>query len=233
MILGPKITVTRFGELFKGKKINKKKQISKFPNAKIEQIYFIKINTKDFAERLYNFEPLLNAMKILEHIQHPHIQKPFDMICCSNSIYVITDFLIHNNLNSYLRNKGIQYLNESEALSFLRKMVKAIKELHNNNIIHKNICFESIFIDDKNHLCIGGFYFAEQNASLSFKAAGSQSYMAYEMLKSNPIQPNSFDSKVDLWSIGVVYYRMLTGNFPFNGFSKSDLIESIQTNRNL
>lgn len=97
-------------------------------------------------------------------------------------------------------------------------MLKAINYIHKLNIIHRDLKPENILLESKKvdnfDIKISDFglsCFFDPKKGLG-DHVGSPSYMAPEIIKGE-----KYNEKVDIWSIGVITYILLTGRLPFNG----------------
>lgn len=96
-----------------------------------------------------------------------------------------------------------------------------MKTLLKNNIIHRDIKTANIFIHNDTFK-IGDFGFATDNLT-DMPKLGTPLYMAPELLNAKP-----YTQKVDVWSLGVILYQLLLGDFPFKATSEEKLKEVIE-----
>ena len=126
-------------------------------------------------------------------------------------------------------------LSESKAKDLFWQMLNAVQECHLRNIIHRNITTENFLVDydpratPQMVVRLNSFSCA---TSFKFKGylqqrVGTMAYNAPEMLKGE-----SYDFKVDVWSLGVVLFEMLTGMLPFPA-KKEFLLERMIITREL
>jgi len=106
----------------------------------------------------------------------------------------------------------------------------AINYMHKRNITHRDIKPENILLEskelDKLEVKIADFGFScvfDPNDGLK-TVLGSPLYMAPELIKAE-----SYDEKVDIWSIGVISYMLLSGRSPFPGRDKREINRMICT----
>lgn len=120
------------------------------------------------------------------------------------------------SLLSYIKSKPNKKVNENECKVIFKQIMIAINYLHDHNIYHRDIKLENILIDiNKTKIKIIDFGFsclAPKNKLLNF-FCGTPSYMSPEII--NKI--NYCGYTPDLWSIGVLFYILLYGVFPFKG----------------
>ena len=108
-------------------------------------------------------------------------------------------------------------LKEIEVKYYIFHLINTVKYLHENNIIHRDLKLENLFLNGKMELKIGDFGLAKklrQNETIK-GVAGTLSYMAPEIL-----QDKEYSYEVDIWAIGVIMYFLLTGELPFKNPNK-------------
>lgn len=117
---------------------------------------------------------------------------------------------------------------------FLNQVAKGLTRAHKNNVIHRDIKPENIFLCDNDGEIVvkildfgvaKGDFGGEFHATRSNALVGTPYYMSPEQLMS----ARKIDARVDLWALGVVTYRALTGELPFDGDVIGKLIMSITT----
>ncbi|CAO2608042.1 Sperm motility kinase 2A [Lemmus lemmus] len=109
------------------------------------------------------------------------------------------------------------YLQEQEARPIFRQVVSAVHYLHQRRIVHRDIKLENILIDreGKVKLCDFGLAIQVAEGQMLKKVCGSLLYMAPEIL-AKILASKPYDGlAVDMWSLGVVLYVLVTGQFPY------------------
>ena len=120
------------------------------------------------------------------------------------------EYASKGNLYNSIRHKDIQ--NESKCAKYFSEICSAISLLHSNNIIHRDIKPENILLNDKGECKLCDFGCCNENMIGNRNTfCGTYEYMAPEILKEN-----SYNSAVDIWSLGVLLYEMTHGFTPFN-----------------
>lgn len=118
-------------------------------------------------------------------------------------------------LQSKLANKVFPL---DEALSIFNQIIRGVEVIHSHKIVHRDLKLENIFVrktEKSGLVCkIGDFGLARFLEITASSNCGTQNYMAPEILESVP-----YGQGVDIWSLGVLLYYMLMGEFPFKGRS--------------
>ena len=104
-------------------------------------------------------------------------------------------------------------------------MLYGLNYMHKKNIVHRDIKPENVLLDSEDleniqcKITDFGFsrYFDPEQGGMT-DTLGSPLYMAPEIIKKLP-----YDSKVDIWSVGVIVYILLCGVPPFKGRSKEEI----------
>ena len=136
------------------------------------------------------------------------------------------------------KKKEAQGFTEKEALIYLAQMLIAIEYMHNQEICHRDLKPDNIFIDvEKNGiymLKIGDFGSARQdllnaiNNNLLSYNVGTPAFLPPEIIKELP-----YNAKFDIWCIGVIFYQLLTLSHPFMKDEKQrekEIKEAIENN---
>lgn len=144
------------------------------------------------------------------------------MLKTPNNYYFIYEFCNNGCLEDLLYSKG--NFTEAEAIHILKQLVNAYTTLVDEHIMHRDLKPANILLhNDTIKLADFGFCKSMNSATdLTKTMVGSPVYMAPEVLKGL-----SYNSKAEIWSLGCVFFELLFGECPFEDYSISDLINSI------
>jgi serine/threonine protein kinase len=106
----------------------------------------------------------------------------------------------------------------------MKMLFSAINHCHAQNIIHRDIKPENIMINEENEVRLIDFGLSKTNKKNNMQTmCGTPFYMAPEVIKSN------YNTKADIWSLGVLLYTLVSGYLPFQGTNNKDVYERIKT----
>ncbi|XP_028293441.1 serine/threonine-protein kinase ULK3 isoform X1 [Gouania willdenowi] len=170
-------------------------------------------------------ENLLTEIEILKTVRHPHIVQLKDFQWDAENIYLILEWCSGGDLSCFIRSRRI--LPERVARRFLQQMACALQFLHERNISHLDLKPQNILLSGS-VLKLADFGFAQYMTPWDEQSSlrGSPLYMAPEM-----VCRRQYDSRVDLWSVGVILYEALFGRAPFASKSYTELEEKIRSNQ--
>lgn len=187
------------------------------------EFYAIKIiSLKNLSDKI--IDNVKKEINIMLKINHENIIKLHETIVTQKYIYLIMDFCDGGDLYKFIKKNG--KLTEEESKKYFLEISKGLYFLYSNNLIHRDLKPHNILITSNNILKICDFGFVkESNENMLYDTlCGSPIYMAPEILKYK-----KYDSKVDLWSMGIILFEMLTSKPPFIGVNHIDLIRVIDS----
>lgn len=154
-------------------------------------------------------------IEILKMCQHPNIIRLLDLFENQDYIYIVMENLSGGDLFSYLEKRNFE-LPEKRAKELAHQMATALYYLHSFGVAHRDLKPENILMasnDDDADLKIVDFGLSKiigPNES-SLDPFGTLSYVAPEVLLQKP-----YGKEVDLWSLGVIVYLLLSRVLPFD-----------------
>ena len=175
-------------------------------------------------------EDVLNESNILAKLDHPNIIKFYDVFESKkpkHMINIVTEYADGGDLSEKIKERKNKNSNftESEILDYFTQICLAIRHIHEKKIIHRDLKSGNIFLMKNGFVKLGDFGIAKNFQRTIDKAktmVGTPYYLSPEMIESKP-----YDSKSDIWSLGVLLYEMMTFKMPFNANSLASLIIKI------
>lgn len=167
--------------------------------------------------------------QIHQKINHEKIVKHFDTVeIDNNSFATVLELCSGPDLSYYLKQNG--HLGEREARIIIKQIIIGLKELHRQGIIHYDLKPQNI-IFHKGEIKISDFGLAKEMADkdkieLTTMGVGTYYYLPPETFSSQN-KNNLIDQKVDIWSVGIIFYELLYGVKPFaNNISQEDILKN-------
>ena len=183
-----------------------------------------KIDTSSFSNTdLYNIS---REYIILRSFNHPNIIKCYQSFNYENSFYTIMDYAKGGELSNLLQTT--KRLNEKNCKNLFKQIYNAVKYIHGQNIIHRDLKPNNIlFLDnEKTHIVlidfgISGFSNGKFKETVK---AGTIRFLPPEIVSGKDYASNT---KLDIWSLGIILFRMIEGYYPFEGKNEKDIVQKI------
>lgn len=174
----------------------------------------------DGADSIGAFDRFLQEYELIAEIQHPNIVKIFDLGVGDDHAHIVMEYLGGGDLKQRI-SAGI---NENDAVQYLQQIAGALAEVHKVGILHRDLKPGNIMLRDDNSIALIDFGLAkrmrlEMEITGSGEIFGTPYYMSPEQGHGNGI-----DLRSDVYSLGVIFFEMLTGEKPFRGESAMSII---------
>ena len=168
----------------------------------------------EFAERFSR------EARALARLNHPGIVAIYDFGQTEGLYYFLMEYVDGTSLREVMREGKLP---PRQALSLVPQICDALQYAHDEGVVHRDIKPENILIDKKGRIKIADFGLAkllgpaaqEDGLTGSHHVMGTRNYMAPEQLE----RPKQVDHRADIYSLGVVFYEMLTGELPLGRFA--------------
>lgn len=147
---------------------------------------------------------------------HPNIIDIYDTFESDTFMFIVMELCPNGELFDYLTK--VVRLSEKKTRAIMKNIIEAVSWLHNKNIVHRDLKPENILLDKNMNVKISDFGFAmklENNERLT-DLCGTPGYLAPEILICSMYDnAPGYGKEVDMWSIGVILYTLLSGSPPF------------------
>ena len=188
----------KFGIVYKGYHVRTK------------QIYAIKVlnldSDEDEVEDVQREVQFLSSLK-----QIPNITRYYGSYLKDTSLWIIMEYCAGGSLRSLLRPGKID---EKYIGVIMRELLVALKYIHKDNVIHRDIKAANVLITNEGSVKLCDFGVAAQLNQSTLRRqtmAGTPYWMAPEVI----MEGVYYDTKVDIWSLGITAYEIATGNPPY------------------
>jgi serine/threonine protein kinase len=208
--------------------------------SKIERLVALKILPQSLAADPAFAERFTRVARMLARLNHPNIVTLHDFGQAGGFFYLLMEYVDGVNLRQAMK---VGRFTPAQALAIVPKICEALQFAHNEGILHRDIKPENILLDSKGRVKIADFGIAKlvgadmpplgvppsgssdrpklgllaTHVALTEtgKVLGTPQYMAPEQLE----HPQDVDQRADIYSLGVVFYEMLTGELPLGRFA--------------
>ena len=195
--------------------------------------YATKRFNRENVEKKENISYFINEITILKEIYHKNIIKIESLKKTKNHYYVIMEYCNGGTLTENVDNYKLKHgkpLPEKSIQHIMRQLVDAVAHLHSKGILHRDLKPENILLnynteEAKNNIDI-------LNSELKLIDFGTSTHKSNNTVIGSPYtmdplilkmfisgQKSSlpYDEKIDIWSLGIIFFYLLTGNLPFMG----------------
>ena len=215
-----------------------------------KEYYATKKIKKEYADRPQVKKYFINELTLLKKLKHNKIVRLIDLKQTPSHYYIVMEYCNGGSLLSCLKGFMSKYkkpFSEEIVQYLMRQIVRGLKYIHENGIIHRDIKLDNILVkfysqDDldnynmmKTHVKISDFGISAKlgENKLAFTALGSPAYMDPFILKklnerNDLLNSEGYDQSADIWSLGAMCYEMLMGKRVFTGRNIKDLLKKVE-----
>ncbi|KAL6298021.1 hypothetical protein BKA93DRAFT_106695 [Sparassis latifolia] len=156
-------------------------------------------------------------------LHHPHVTQLYEVIATESNIWLVTELCSGGELFDYLAEKG--RLDEAETRVLFGQLCLAVAYVHEKGIVHRDLKLENVLLDERCRVKLGDFGFTREfeRGTLLETFCGTTGYASPEML----LAKKYLGPEVDIWSLGIILYTLLTGTLPFDDDDDSVMKEKV------
>ena len=195
-------------------------------NKQTKEKVAIKIMNKNKMDSS-DVELMRTEIEILKICQHPNIIRLYDIFENIDYIYIIMEYCPGGDLFSYLENRNFK-VSEERAAILMKKMCDAVFYFQSFfGVIHRDLKPENVLMtSDKDDGDIRILDFGLSKISIPNEKCtepyGTLTYCAPEIILDEP-----YNKEVDMWSLGIMTYLMVSGRLPFNSEDENKIARKI------
>ncbi|MBR0230139.1 MAG: serine/threonine protein kinase, partial [Erysipelotrichaceae bacterium] len=174
----------------------------------------VKVLRGDLNEDPVNLQRFQREASAITNLSHPNIVEVYDVGEDNHRSYFVMEYVPGKTLKQLTKQRGA--VNPTEAVNIMKQLVSATAHAHHNGIIHRDIKSQNVLIKDDGTVKLSDFGIAatgdSQQLTQTDTVMGSVHYLAPELARGESATVQS-----DIYSLGIVFYEMLTGDVPFRG----------------
>jgi CheY-like chemotaxis protein len=185
----------------------------------IDEVVALKVLSLPIHEDPDAYDRFKTELKLARRIRHRNVVQSFDLGFAEGYPFISMEYIDADNLLKHLTRRTT--FDEQSALAIMRQVLRGLRAAHDLGIVHRDIKPENILLNKDRMAFITDFGVATSQDIVQKELAGTPDYMAPEQLRCEPVVAAS-----DLYSCGVVLYRLLTGELPYRAKSIKEVLEA-------
>lgn len=186
----------------------------------LDRIVALKVINPEVLSNEVLVDRFSREAKALAKLNHPRIVSVYDFGNLDGMCYLVMEYVDGTDLRSLIGNKEIS---PQHALEIVPQICEALQFAHDQGIVHRDIKPENILIDKRGEIKVADFGLAkllaesdtQDNLTTTRQVMGTIKYMAPEQMEGSA----QIDHRADIYSLGVVFYELLTGEVPLGRFA--------------
>jgi serine/threonine protein kinase/tetratricopeptide (TPR) repeat protein len=159
-------------------------------------------------------------------LNHPNIATIHAIEEVEDQIFIVMEYVEGQELKDLVRVHHDLPMPVEDCIAYTTQIAEGLQAAHEKGIVHRDIKSSNIMITEKGQVKIMDFGLAKVGEGMQLtreqSTLGTAPYMSPEQLRGNQV-----DQRSDIWSLGVVFYEMVTGNLPFRGDYEQAVIYAI------
>ncbi|KAF8039290.1 hypothetical protein BT93_B1732 [Corymbia citriodora subsp. variegata] len=167
---------------------------------------------------------LENEPKVMSLLSpHPHVVSIVDCFDSPDSVSIVMELCERRTLFDLVAHRPLP---EPEAFRYAEQLLSAVAHCHRLRVVHRDVKPDNVLLDDRGSLKLADFgsaiWLGGEGRATAEGVVGTPYYVAPEVLLGR-----EYNEKVDVWSVGVILYIMVSGVPPFYGDSVEEIFEKV------
>ncbi|KAF7591498.1 Cell cycle serine/threonine-protein kinase cdc5/MSD2 [Aspergillus hancockii] len=192
------------------------------------RVFAMKVVRAEMSQKKMQ-EKFRTELQIHSKMRHPHIVGFHRAFAFEKCIYVILELCPNGSVMDMVKKR--RSLSLPEVRRFMIQLCGAVKYLHKRNVAHRDLKMGNLFLDQNMDIKVGDFGLAamiisEKDEKRRKTLCGTPNYIAPEVLDKSK---GGHTQKVDIWSLGVICFAMLTGYPPFQSKTQEEIYKKVRS----
>ncbi|MFC1595545.1 protein kinase [Gemmatimonadota bacterium] len=200
--------------------------VYKAEDTTLNRLVAIKTLSQHLSENEEARERFVREAQAASAINHPNITTVFELLEEDDSHYIAMEYVDGKTIRDMVESGHVSI---RKAVDIILQAAEALSAAHRKGILHRDVKSANIMVSMEGNVKVMDFGLAhlEERSQLtrSGTTMGTLAYSSPEQLTGRP-----YDERSEIWSLGVVFYELLTGQLPFKSPSEGELLFAIINN---
>jgi serine/threonine protein kinase/tetratricopeptide (TPR) repeat protein len=185
--------------------------VYKARDRELDRLIALKVIRPELAGHPRVLQRFKQELLLARQVTHKNVIRIFDLGVSENLKFITMEFVEGRDLSSLLEERKCSV---AETIGIIQQTCRALEAAHGENVIHRDLKPQNIMLSEGGKVSVMDFGLARTLESTGLTQAGAligtPAYMSPEQALGNPV-----DVRSDLFSLGIIFYEMLTGIVPF------------------
>jgi len=189
-------------------------KVFRVEDKKINEEVALKVLSPEIAADKKTIERFRNELKFARKIAHKNVCRMYDLNEEETIHYISMEYVPGKDLRSMIR--MTKQLSVGTAIRIVKQICEGLTEAHRLGVVHRDLKPSNIMIDKDGNARIMDFGIARSLKAKGVTAAGVMIGTA-EYMSPEQVEGREAEQRSDIYSLGVIFYEMVTGRIPFEG----------------
>jgi serine/threonine protein kinase/tetratricopeptide (TPR) repeat protein len=198
--------------------------VYKAEDTRLKRSVALKFLPRDVAARSGDRVELNDEARLAASLNHPHVATIYSLEESQGELFIVMEYIPGRTLESLIEDDGVSGIPMDRRIELALQIASAIQAAHQKGIVHGDIKCSNIMITPDGNAKILDFGVARVLGGTRVEGGtpGTIAYMSPEQARGEP-----YDSRSDIWAMGVVLYRLFSGVHPFRHSYEQAILYSI------
>ena len=187
--------------------------VYKARDREVDRLIALKVIRPELAQNADALHRFKQELVLARQVTHRNVIRIFDLGEADGMKFITMEFIDGRDLKSLIREKG--KFAPRDAIQIVAQVCKALEVSHAEGVIHRDLKPQNIMVDEQGKVSVMDFGIARSTEMVGGMTqtgalVGTPEYMSPEQAKGQHL-----DARSDLFSLGIIFYELLTGNSPF------------------